>query len=203
MASRKKSQSPDKELTPLQQSFINHLSQDPRQDLAKAARAAGYAADSAGWDLMHLPQYAHVQAAYKVLADERFAKFANCTDEDVFRLFTVWAFGDRRKIRRVMCGELTVDDLWPEEEWLIDSYRAISRNDGSGDFVYAPEMVSRREAAVILAKMKGMLRERVQLDASIEFEAAQKSLDGKLDMLAAELAREALEEPESDGKESP
>lgn len=191
MPSKKRPAKAGKKLLPMQRAFIEALAKDPRQNLTAAAKAAGYSAKSAtktASDLMNLPQFQHVQIAYQKLVDERFAASTNKTDEDIFRILTAQAFGDRRAIQRVVDGKMVVtdsDDLFPEQEWMVDHYKVRSLNDGTGDTYLEPVLVSRLEAIKSLAKIRGLMREKVDVEAHVTIAEARESLKGKLAGLAA------------------
>jgi len=191
MPSKKRPAKPGKKLLPMQRAFIEALAKDPRQNLTAAAKAAGYspkAASKTASDLMNLPQYQHVQIAYQKLVDERFAQFTDKKDEDIFRILTAQAFGDRRGIQKIVDGKLVVvdsDELFPEQEWLIDHYRQRSLNDGTGDTFLEPVLVNRLDAVKSLAKIRGLMREKVDVEATITITEARESLKSKLAGFAA------------------
>lgn len=199
MPKRKAPASPEKRLTPRQQAFVRALTADPRQDLTAAAVAAGFSPSSAsqtGWDLMNLPQYRHVAAAVKTVMDARLAKY-DVTDEAIFRQAAMLAFVDRRKFFQVVGQQIQVTDsadLAPEEAAILSGYRAKSLNDGSGRFVPEPLLPCKLAALQLLAKMKGLLREKIEVDLTARYEEAKRSVNEKLDRLAKEMARQMPEE---------
>lgn len=203
---------PNRPLTQRQQRFIEILSQDPRSNQAAAAEKAGYQCKhgttykTIGWSLMNQAAYVNVQAAYKKLAEERWAKYTNVTDEKIYHLLTVLAFGDRRRIMTIENDQVKVtppEELWPEEEWLIDSYKVLALNDGSGDTIAMPKLVDRATAVQMLCKARGMFIERVQVDASVTVEQARESLKGALAELAAPGIPGPLDQPEEPGGTQP
>lgn len=192
---RPKQRKPDVALTQRQQMFIEHLSQDPRRNLAEAARRAGYNCqkDSAfkkvGWELMNSPRYAKVQAAHQLLMEERRARWTNTTDARILEVLTAMVLVPRHRIARpgpdgrLICTP--VEDLWPEEEWLIDYYRQTTLNDGSGETVLQPVLVSRLKALELLAKARGLFVDRVRHEGKISLEDERRSLRAALDELSA------------------
>jgi hypothetical protein len=121
------------------------------------------------------------------------------------QMLTAQAFAPRHRVMsRDKNGELNVtpiEDLWPEEEWLIDSYRAIALNDGSGDMVVVPQLVSRQVAVISLAKARGMFLERIKLDVG-SLTAEKESLKSALAELANTELPGQLDQPPEPPKPS-
>lgn len=191
---KSREKAPDAPLTRRQQLFVERLSQDPRRNSAEAAREAGYTCKNpddykkVGWALMNLPENAHVQAAYKKLSEERWKKATSVTDEQVMEMLTAQAFASRERIARpgpdgrLECTPF--EELWPEERWLVDYYRVITLNDGSGDTVLQPVLVPRQKAVELLAKAKGLFVERIKHEGGLSLEAERESLRQALAELA-------------------
>ena len=188
---------PAKQLNPMQQAFVRALAQDARANGRKAAIAAGYStknAAKAAHELLHLPQYAHVQRAYERALGERLAKFDLLEEKDIVRGLAEIAKGDWRPIIEAGPGKtlrlrVDLDDLWPEEMRLIKSLKALPAAQ-YGPGAVSVVFYSRLEALVALAKIKGLMRERHEhmIDLRIA-EAAEAVTSRVADLLARRKAR--------------
>lgn len=180
----------NRKLTPAQKAFVRHLAADPRGDQTKAAIAAGYSPRSAtgiASDLMCLPKFRHVQEAYQRLVDARLAKL-DVTEDKIERTLAAIAFGDQRKIQKLVDGKLVLtdsDDLHPEEALMIQGYREVSLNDGTGETKVVPVFADRARAVTTLAKIKGLLRERIEAKIDVTIHDARQNLKSRLASLAA------------------
>jgi hypothetical protein len=195
---------PGKKMTPAQQAFVRHLAADPKGNQTRAAIEAGYNAKTAtemASQLMNLPKYRHVQAAYQALVDARLAKL-NVTEDKIERTLAAIAFGDQRRIQRLVDGKLVLtdsDELFPEDALMIQGYKEVSLNDGTGETKVIPVFADRTRAAVTLAKIKGMLRERIEAKIDVHIHSAREALKSSLARLATAGGPGLLDQQSDDG----
>ncbi len=174
-----------KSLNARQQEFILVLAADPKGNQTLAAEKAGFSkkcAKSTGHKLMHLPQFAHVQAAYQDLVDKRLAKY-DVTDDRIIQALSIIAFGDRTRIHTTK-----PEDLFPEERILVDGYKTRSLNDGTSKVRVEVIMPDRERAIDKLCKIRGMYRNRHEVKLDVSIAAArqvEESILGSLAKLAA------------------
>lgn len=150
--------------------FARHMAACDNQ--AKAARLAGYSEVSAynqGWRLMQIP------AVLVMVEEEREARRQRLlvTEERIIEAYAAIAFGDARRIVKWDDngeGEITrADDLTDDEAMMVQSVERIERTTESGTTVTVKIKREPRQPALdALAKIKGMMRERVEVDGAGE-----------------------------------
>lgn len=203
MARKKKPAKPWKKLTEQQKVFVAALCADPKFNGKAAATKAGYSQPkTSAWELQNLPQYAHVQAAIRHEVNQRLAQFGMDATEWMSRACAMiktdrrdlWSWdGEKLEITRT-------DDLTPEQALLI---RDINRAEMDYGNTTRLKLIDPTPYFLMVAKALGLFRERIEIDASAEFKAAEESLNRKLDQLAAQLTKEVPQEPQPPGEESP
>ena len=173
-------------LTEQQAIFIETLAKDPTNNAAAAARAAGYSPKAAKAQAYKLLEQPHIAAAYKELVDRRMARYG-VTDCTIIEGLAHIAFGDRRKVLQWTKSRLILtpsEDLFPEEAALVK--KIVFRETEEGR---VPEVTfhSSQEALVALAKIKGLLRERLDVSVDMQFSnAAQWAKDTLENLFGAE-----------------
>lgn len=173
-------------LTEQQAMFVEALAKDPKGNAAAAARAAGYSPKSARLIARDLLDKPHVAAAYKELVDRRMARYG-VTDCSIIEGLAHIAFGDRRKVLQWTKSRLILtpsEELYPEEAALVKKITFRETEDGR-----VPEVTfhSSQEALVSLAKIKGLLRERLDVSVNVQFSnAAQWAKDTLENLFGAE-----------------
>ena len=176
----------ERALTPQQAAFVEALAEDPKQNKAEAARKAGYKPKNAramGHELFSRPA---IRAAYDELVSQRFAHLGLTENAITERLAWI-AFGDSRKVLNWTRNKLLLTpsaDLWPQEASLVKHVTFKETEAGPVPDVAFHNPV---EALIALAKIKGMLREKVDISVDARFSnAAQWAKDTLEAMLGAE-----------------
>lgn len=197
-------QRPDKPLTIKQRAFVEALVADPKGDIKVAAVSAGFSPVSAKQianDLLHAKKYGHVSAEYRRLSRERLAQYGIDAQEWMDRAAAVLKV-DRRKIFKWDGNNLTVnptENMRPEEVALIQEISVVVGDDGEA----RPRIKLAPLAPFyqMVGKALGLFRERIEIDATIEYAAAEESLTRKLAELRQSLERAILGEPKPPGEE--
>lgn len=185
-----------KRLTRPQEAFVTALVRDPLANGAKAARAAGYSAATANakaWELLHHPRCSHVQEALQARRNE-LAKEFDIEDADIWRGIVSIAKGDVSRIVQWGTDEsgkswvryTPVDELSPHEAALIKNVRVFVSPHGEQLQI---ELHSRLEAWFMLAKMCGLIGQRIEVDVTEQMQKARASLKERL----AKLGEQHLE----------
>lgn len=201
MAAKKKPAKAGKKLTSSQKLFVAAYLADPKQNATKAAKEAGYSSPKdSGWELLHLPQYSHVQEAIRKETAERLARYGMSAEEWMGRAcYMVKA--DRRDLYRWTgeAFEITpTDQLSAEQALLIRDINHASLDYGTTTKI---KMVDPTPYFQMIGRALGLFREVVEIDPGAEFKAAEESLNRKLDQLAASLKEAFPSEPEPPGEE--
>lgn len=188
-----------KRLTNIQLAFVDALMSCPRQNASEAARKAGASERTArqiAYAWLHDPRFIHVQEEVQRRRDE-LAKKLDVTDDEIWRGLAAIAKGD---IRKVVQWKTVVDDtipdrpvsktvveitpsdeIHPHDLAQVKSVQTVATPYGD---VVQVQMHDKAEAWKTLAKMRGLMRERVDINASLKIETVRESLKGKLARLA-------------------
>lgn len=193
-----------KQLTNQQLMFIHELSMDKRANAAAAARAAGYASDSAattGWKLLHTPHYKHVREAYDQLVNARMERY-NATEDNIIRELSAIAFADKRDVVDFTANGglrlvVDADELWPEQQAQI---KGLTQTETEFGTVVQVQFYSKLEALVALAKIRGMLRDKVELTIDLRLQAAAGRATSALQAIIARAAAESPNGPADGGQ---
>lgn len=188
-----------KRLTSAQLAFVDALMADPAQNAAKAARSSGISEKSArhtAHNWLHDEKYAHVQAEVQRRRDA-LAKKLDVTDEEIWRGLAAIAKGDIRKVvqwktlvddtdpdkpvSKTVVEYTPSDELHPHDLAQIRSVQTIATPYGD---VVQMQLHDKAEAWKTLAKMRGLMRERVDINATVAIKSVRESLKGKLARLA-------------------
>lgn len=189
-----------KRLTSAQLAFVDALMADPRQNAAAAARSAGASEKNArqtAYNWLNEEKFSHVQAEVQRRRDA-LAKKLDVTDEEIWRGLAAIAKGDIRKVvqwktlvddtdpdkpvSKTVVEYTPSDELHPHDLAQIRSVQTIATPYGD---VVQMQLHDKAEAWRTLAKMRGLMRERVDINATVAIKSVRESLKGKLARLAA------------------
>lgn len=187
---------PRKPLDERQLAFIHALANDPRGNAAAAARVAGYAEKNAATQahkMLTLAQYEHVRLAYQELVDARLARY-NIDEDAIVRGLAAIALGDKRDVMSWTVnkyGEATPhlkpsEDLFPEQAAQI---KGFVRTDNEHGTVLTPLFHSNLEAWIALAKIKGLMRERLEATVDVRISGAAERTADQLQILIQNIAQ--------------
>lgn len=180
-----------KRLTVAQLAFVDALMNDPKGNAAAAARAAGCSEKRAritAHDWQTLPQYAHVQAELKRRREEKL-KELDVTDDEIWRGIAAVAKGDISEVvqwgtdaeGKSFCRYTPHDELSPRGKAMVKQVSVFSSPYGD---VVQVQLQDKLEAWKQLAKMRGLTRERIDINANINIAVARESIKSKLAGLA-------------------
>jgi phage terminase small subunit len=140
------------------------------ENSAKAARLAGYSdhpgtSRSTGSRLMQDP------AVVAMVEEERQARAhrLRVSEERIVEAYAAIAFGDFRSVVRYRDGRVEItpsDDLTDDEAMLVASIETSTRTDRDGNVTVTTmiKLENRQQAIEALARIKGMLRDRLEVD---------------------------------------
>lgn len=194
MAKRERRELPDKEkrdkvpdrtkrVNRQQWAFLEALAEDPRCNQTQAAIKAGYSpktAASIASQLLTLPQYVHVQEAWRELQKKRLAALEATAEKTILHLAAI-AYGDRRKVAKWNKDRVEVvdsEELWPEEAAMVAS---IKSTDTAYGRTVSVKCESKTEALRLLAKIQGILKDRVVIE---DYTEAHEEISALLEDLA-------------------
>ncbi|TXH55409.1 MAG: terminase small subunit [Desulfurellales bacterium] len=188
-----------KRLTNAQLAFVDALMADPRQNAAAAARKSGCSEKTAkqiAYNWLNDPKFAHVAAEVQRRRDE-LAKKLDVTDDEIWRGLAAIAKGDITKVvqwrtvvddsnpdkpvSKTVVEYTPSDELHPHDLAQIRSVGVIATPYGD---VVQIQLHDKGDAWKTLAKMRGLMRERVDVNATIKIETVRQSLKSKLARLA-------------------
>lgn len=193
MTARKRPARPGKQLTKRQSAFVSALLANPSRNYTNAAEQAGYEnPGQAGWDLMNLPQYQHIQDAYHEQAKELFRRQAMDAEEWMAR-----ACGALRIDRRKILSMRDPQDLTQEEALLVKDFSEAELDYGKSRKV---KLSDPAPFFMMVGKALGLFKERVQIDAHVEIVAAEQGLLSKLDSLRLKLEGGVLDGANAPGE---
>lgn len=193
---------PRKALTDRQLRFVEEIGLG--HSATEAAKRAGFSAKSAhsiAHDLMNEPRFAHVQAEIQRRSEERSRKY-DVTADKIIQHAAFIAFGDLRELLDWGPDGITLKDsktLTLEQAAMVQIVQAADLDYGKS-LKLKPH--NKLDALTLLAKIKGMLKDRVEHSGAVDFGPTRESLISKLDQVAAELAAEGVAPPappEADG----
>lgn len=181
----------ERRLTLAQASFVDALLADPRGNAAAAARASGIVESRArqtAHDWQTLPKFAHVQAELKRRREEKL-KELDVTDDEIWRGIAARAKADIADV--VQWGTdaegksyvryTNYDELSDRGKALVKQVSVFSSP--YGDTVQV-QLHDQLDAWKQLAKMRGLTRERIDINANINIGLARESIKSKLAQLA-------------------
>ncbi len=176
---------PNKPMTPRQERFVQEHCLG--HSATEAARRAGYSAKSAGkigHDLVHAPEFLHVQNVIRRRQEERAARY-EVTADRVMQFTAYLAFGDLRDVMTWGPNGLVLkssEELTPEQAALIQGIQQADLDYGKS---LKAKTYSRLEALALLSKCLGMQRDRVEHSGQVDFGAVKDSLARKLSPIEA------------------
>ena len=169
------------------------------ENSAKAARLAGYSdhrgtSKSTGSRLMQEP------AVIAMVEEERQARAhrLRVSEERIVGAYAAIAFGDFRSVVRYHSGKVEItpsDDLTDDEAMLVASVETRTRTDKEGNVTVTTriKLEDRQRALEALARIKGMLCERLEVEygeTGIADEMAQLRERRRLRLAAGNAARQ-------------
>jgi phage terminase small subunit len=181
-----------KRLTMAQSAFVEALMADPRGNASAAARAAGIGEKRCAltaWEWQNDPRYTHVQAELKRRREEKL-KELDVTDDEIWRGIAAVAKGDISEVvqwgtdaeGKSYCRYTPHDELSERGKAMVKQVSVFSSPYGD---VVQVQLQDKLEAWKQLAKMRGLTRERIDINANINIAVARESLKSKLAGLAA------------------
>ncbi len=195
---RKRVAHPKRQLTVRQLRFVEEYC-TAGCSAAEAARRAGFSEKSAAktaWDLLNEPRFAHVQAEFHRRQAERADRYGASADQVVAR-FAHIALTDIRELIEWDADGVHLRpsaELTPEAAALVGSVWVHCDSLGNQHIKMKP--LDQLEALKVLAKIRGLMKEQVEVTGQIDFEAARKSLARKLSPLQPDGSPEAPGEPD-------
>ncbi len=192
--------------------FARHMASC--ENATKAARLAGWSEKSAGKQGYRLMQRPEVVAMVEEERAER-AKRLEVTDERIIAAYAAIAFGDARRVVKwddLGEGKITdSDDLTDDEAMIVAGVDRVERTDAKGNTTVTIKV--RREprgpALDALAKIKGLMRERVEVEGlgAVADEMAQLRAQRRARLAASNAAKpidvEVIEGEEINPKATP
>lgn len=149
--------------------FARHMA--ACDNAAKAARLAGYTEAHAGNQGYRLMQIPAVVAMVEEEREER-RKRLEVTEDRIIAAYAAIAFGDPRRVVKWDDrgeGEITdSDDLTDDEAMMVAGVERIEKTTAAGDTIVTVKIKRepRGPALDALAKIKGMFRERVEIEGA-------------------------------------
>lgn len=181
-----------KQLTARQQAFVMHYRR--HRNGSRAARQAGYAVDSApqtAYDLLHLPRYAHVQEAVRAALAEDRKRWEHVQELVLQQAHHIASF-DPSDLLGPDGAFRSVQEMDPEARAALAEVKVTEYKgeDGYPSITRKYRASSKMEALNLLAKISGLVKDRLELE-HVDIREARARLDEALD--AALGPREGLE----------
>lgn len=203
---RERIANPNRKLTVLQLRFIEELCTGCTA--TEAARRAGFSEKSAAktaYDLMHEARFAHVQAEFQRRQAERADRYNASADRIVERLSHI-AFTD---ITEILSWDADGVTAKPSSEISKEAIALVNavwvQSDVLGNQRVKIKHHDQLEALKVLAKIRGLMKEQVEVSGQVDLAAVKDSLARKLATLAGEpgLQREVPIQPDPGGSPAP